>query len=227
MQMKKILLMIFALLSTASICNAQILRAEELEKYAKEKFGDNWTDAAINLSKTLNLDKNNALTISQVIEVPNKSKQDIYILLNYWYSSTFNDANSVIQLNDKESGVIIAQGYVADIARHTGGMNRYIVNLSPIIKCDIKEGKARITYTVPFYSVTKAAGGGLLFGPGNQVIKQQNWVLDECFPFAKKDSHKQVSSKALVMAYAYSNVIMDKIEECIKNGMNGNESDDW
>ena len=27
------------------------------------------------------------------------------------------------------------------------------------------------------------------------------------------------------MAHAYSNVVMDKIEECIKNGLTGNEDD--
>ena len=30
------------------------------------------------------------------------------------------------------------------------------------------------------------------------------------------------------MSYAYSNnVVMDKIEECIKNGLVGNEDDNW
>lgn len=35
------------------------------------------------------------------------------------------------------------------------------------------------------------------------------------------------ASKALVMAHAYSNVVMDKIEECVKNGLVGNENEDW
>ena len=30
-----------------------------------------------------------------------------------------------------------------------------------------------------------------------------------------------------VMAYAYSNVLMDKIEEVVKNGLIGNETEDW
>lgn len=29
--------------------------------------------------------------------------------------------------------------------------------------------------------------------------------------------------KALVMAHAYSNVVMDKIEECLKHGLTGND----
>ena len=159
------------------------------------------------------------------------SSNSRYITLNYWYTNTFNDGKAVIELNDKESGVIIGKGYVEGIATHTGGMNQYKVNLRPIIKTDIKDGKIRITYTVPFYDVEKLAGGGVIaaFGDGKTPPKQvdENWVLDKCFPFAEKDKHKKTSSKALVMAHAYSNVIMDKIEEAVKNGMIGNEDDDW
>ena len=50
---------------------------------------------------------------------------------------------------------------------------------------------------------------------------------DECFPFAQKDSHKKASCKALVMANAYSNVIIDQIEECVKKGLVGNETEEW
>ena len=50
--------------------------------------------------------------------------------LNYWFTATFNDANSVIKLNDKESGVIIASGYIADIAGHAGGTNSYNVSIA-------------------------------------------------------------------------------------------------
>ena len=50
---------------------------------------------------------------------------------------------------------------------------------------------------------------------------------ENCYPFAKKDSHKKTSAKALIMAHAYSNVIIDKIEEAVKNGVVGNETEDW
>ena len=213
-----------------AICaNAQILRAEELEKYAKEKYGDKWVDAAQNLGSTLSLDKNNALTYTQVIEAPSKTKDQLYVLLNYWFSATFNDANSVIQLNDKELGTIIAQGFVEGIAQHTGGMNSYNVHLKPVIKCDIKDGKIRVTYTVPFYTVVKAVGGGIMGAMGSTppTRSDESWTLDKCFPFAAKDSHKKTSSKALIMAHAYSNVVIDKIEECVKNGLVGNEDEDW
>ena len=226
--MKKVLLLVFAF-TTCLLANAQILRAEELEEYAKEKYGDKWVDAAENLSSTLSLDKNNGLTYVQVIQAPGRTKDELYVLLNYWFTSTFNDANSVIKLNDKELGTIIAQGYVSSIAQHIGGMSTYDVSVKPVIKCDIKDEKVRITYTVPFFVVVKAMGGGWVGAVGGSVPTRydENWTLDKCFPFAKKDKHKKTSCKALIMAHAYSNVVMDKIEECMKNGMIGNEDDNW
>ena len=68
----------------------------------------------------------------------------------------------------------------------------------------------------------------LLF-PTQTFHIHRKWPLETCYPFIEKDEHKakKTSSKALVMTHAYSNVIMDKIEEAVKNGLAGNESDNW
>lgn len=223
--MKKMFLLGVLLLTVVSM-NAQFMRSEELEKYAKEKFGQDWGTAAANLGKELQLDKNNSLTYAQVIDCGEKTKEQLYILLNYWVSSSFNDANSVIQLNDKEAGTIICQGYVSNIAANLGGMNAYNINIKPIIKIDIKDKKIRVTYTVQYYDVERS-NGILLANKYNNPVTHEKWPLEKCYPFVPKDKHKKTSSKALVMTHAYSNVIMDKIEEAVKNGLVGNETEDW
>ena len=151
--------------------------------------------------------------------------------LNYWFTATFNDANSVIKLNDKESGVIIASGYMADIAGHAGGTNSYNVSIKPVIRVDIKEGKIRVTYSIDHYDVIVLAGGGIIGALAGSIPTkvEEKWLLDQCYPFVEKDEHhaKKTSSKALVMSYAYSNVLLDKIEEAAKHGLVGNENDNW
>ena len=59
---------------------AQVMKASDLEKYAKEKYGDKWLDAAANLARNLTLDKNESLTYQEVIEAPGKTKQHYTIL---------------------------------------------------------------------------------------------------------------------------------------------------
>ena len=253
-KMKKILIvMVTAILTfggTISV-QAQVMKAADLEKYAKSKYGDKWTDAAANLASGLTLDKNEALTYQEVIEAPGKTKQQLYVALNYWVTATFKDKQA-ITLNDKEAGCIIVSSTIDAIADHTGTLYRYVVSITPVIKIDIKEGKVRVTYTVQNYDILKVEDGGWFGSIGsdkednnrrNQTsysdgkrLKNDNtdrrlydeqWEIVKHYPFVPKDAQKRTCSKALVMTHAYSNAIMDKIEEAVKNGIVGNEDDEW
>ncbi len=247
--MKRTLIFAFSMLFGIAI-QAQIMKNADLEKYAKERYGDKWLDAAKNLAGTLKLDKNESLTYQQVIEAPGKTKQQLYVALNYWATATFKDKNA-ITLNDKDAGCIIISSPIDGIADHTGTLNRYIVSITPVIRIDIKEGRIRATYTVQNYDILKAedAGwiGGLLDNSDNRQSHQnvwsdgkrmkddktdrrlydEQWEIAKHYPFVEKDSKKRTCSKALIMTHAYSNVVMDKIEEAIKNGIVGNEDDEW
>lgn len=233
----KHLIICMAFLLSAISASAQLMRAEELEEYAENLYGSKWVDVAANLKNEsdLKLDKNNSLTFIQVIEAPNRTAAQLYTTLNYWFTSTFNDANSAIKLNDKETGCIIAQASVEGVATHSGGSNKYNVSIRPIIRVDIKDGKCRVTYSIQAYNVLKVVGGGIM-GQINAGLNGKNdtkdiyetWPLDQTYPFAEKDAFKakKTSSKSIVMTYCYSQVLLDKIEEAIKNGMT-NEDDNW
>ena len=223
---------------------AQVMKAADLEKYAKQKYGDKWLDAAKNLAGTLTLDKNESLTYQQVVEAPGKTKQQLYVALNYWATATFKD-NNAITLNDKEAGCIIISSTIKNIAEHMGTISKYSVSITPIIRLDIKEGKIRVTYTVQNYDVLDDISGGW-FGVAaddknksyadakrkaddktNPNLWDEQWEIARHYPFVEKDSKKRTCAKALVMTHAYSNAIMDKVEEAVKNGIVGNDDDEW
>ena len=222
---------------------AQVMKSADLEKYAKEKYGDKWLDAAKNLSQVLSLDKNESLTYQQVIEAPGKTKQQLYVALNYWATATFKDKQA-ITLNDKEAGCIIISSTIRNIAEHTGTFNKYSVNITPVIRLDIKDGKVRVTYTVQSYDVLADISGGWLsptddsqktYGDSkrknddktNANLYDEQWEIAKHYPFVEKDAQKRTCAKAIVMTHAYSNAVLDKVEEAIKNGIVGNEDDDW
>ena len=78
----KLLQRIVLLTMMAGVCTtvsvkAQIIKTADLEKYAKEKYGDKWLDAAANLASGLTLDKNQSLTYQQVIEAPGKTSRSL------------------------------------------------------------------------------------------------------------------------------------------------------
>lgn len=222
---------------------AQVMKAADLEKYAKERYGDRWLDAAKNLASSLQLDKNQSLTYQEIIEVPGKSKAQLYVALNYWVTATFKDKQA-ITLNDKDAGCIIISSTIPNIVEHTGTINKYSVSITPVIRLDIKDGRIRVTYTVQSYDILADISGGWLsladsdnktYGDSkrkkedktNANLYDQQWEIVQHYPFVEKDPQKRTCSKALVMTHAYSNAIMDKVKEAVTNGLIGNEDDNW
>ena len=243
--MKKIFMMFVsaAFLFGGVVAQAQVMKSADLEKYAKSKYGDKWLDAAMNIRQGLTLDKNESLTYQQVIEAPGKTKEQLYIALNYWTTATFKDKQA-ITLNDKDAGCIIISSTLPNIAEHTGTLNKYSVGITPVIRIDIKEGKIRVTYTVQTYDVLADISGGWLspsdennktYGDSkrkkddktNAKLFDEQWEIAKHYPFVEKDPQKRTCSKALVMTHAYSNAVLDRIEEAVKNGIVGNEDEDW
>lgn len=236
------------LLAVAALSvSAQVMKTSDLEAYAKQRYGDKWLDAAANLRQQITLDKNQSITYQQVIESPGKTKEQLYIMLNYWATATFKD-HQAITLNDKESGTIIISSTLRNIAEHTGTINEYSISITPVIRIDIKEGRIRVTFTVQNYEVLKNQGagwiGGILrddnqrrnpYGDNKRMqddktdrnLFDEQWEIARHYPFVEKDAQKRTCSKALVMTHAYSNVIIDKVEEAVKNGVVGNEDDSW
>ena len=126
-----------------------------------------------------------------------------------------------------------------------GTVSKYSVSITPIIRLDIKEGKIRVTYTVQTYDVLADISGGW-FGVAldgenksyadakrkaddktNPSLYDEQWEIAHHYPFVEKDTKKRTCSKALVMTHAYSNAILDKVSEAVKNGIVGNDDEDW
>ena len=232
----------FTVCGTTSV-QAQVMKTADLVKYAQQRYGDKWVDAAMTVSRDMKLDKNESLTYQQVIEAPGKTKQQLYVAINYWATATFKDKQA-ITLNDKDAGCIIISSTLNNIAEHMGTLNKYSVSITPVIRIDIKDGKVRVTYTVQTYDIlADISGGWLSLGESNDKtygdskrkkddktnanLYDQQWEIARHYPFVEKDAQKRTCAKALVMTHAYSNAVLDKVEEAVKNGIVGNEDDDW
>ncbi len=241
--MKKIFITLILATIACFSMQAQIIKPSDLENYAKQRYGDRWLDAAANIGQSVVFDKNESLTYQEVISAPGKTKQQLYVTLNYWVTATFKDKQA-ITLNDKEAGCIIISSTLRNIAEHMGTLNSYSVSITPVIRIDIKDERVRMTYTVQSYDILADISGGWLstliadektYGDSkrkaddktNGMLYDKQWEIAHRYPFVDKDAQKRTCAKALVMTHAYSNVVIDKIEEAVKNGLVGNEDDDW
>ena len=123
-------------------------------------------------------------------------------------------------------------------------INRYAVSITPIIRIDIKDNRIRVTYTVQNYEILSDISGGWLTAvladertvgdskrkaddKTNANLYDKQWEIARHYPFVQNDAQKRTCAKALVMTHAYSNAVIDKIEEAVKNGIVGNEDEDW
>ena len=163
--------------------------------------------------------------------MPGKSKNELYMMLNDWLSTTFCTSDRyTIRLRDTARGKIVAQGYVQNIAKYDGVVNQYHVSISPIVTCDIKDGRVRVTYSVPLLDVVRLEGGRRGDKDNPPILPEvhrEQWKIEYCYPLYKKDEHKRASSKALVMTYAHSQMVTDRVCNYLSNALAEDNDDDW
>ncbi len=84
-------------------------------------------------------------TYTRIIEVPNRTKNSLYVGVNSWFVSTFDHAGSVIEFTDKEAGRIIGKYFFAT----SQGIEQFAVRQT--ISVDVKDNKVRFIITDPYY----------------------------------------------------------------------------
>lgn len=236
MDTKSLFTAIVAAFAFCLVSEAQIIREDELEKYAIEKYGDDWEEAALKIANEHPLDANHAFTFTEVFQAPGMDANQIYDELLVWFSSTFVDANSVLVSKERERGLIVARGFIGETGKSTGVFARVIISVTPTIKIQIKDGKIRVTYSVPFYIEKKIVDdfvgviGGVVVA--DNTVETNNIVLDKSFPYGKlkgcsKRARRRAHGRALAMSNAYANVVLDKIDKVIKEGYDGTANDEW
>lgn len=226
--MKKLLLLALSMIMT-TMSYAQYVTVDELSNAIEKKMKSESTDfdsSAKIIMEELPLDNNGGFTYVHIVEASNKSKEQLYIILNAWFLQTFNGKG--ILINDKDLGCIMAKESFKKIASSafTASGKSYEVDIDPTIRTDIKDGKVRITFNVPDYElrdVTASKWGG---NSAFKKDKSKNRKFSESYPYNPDGKEKKLMSRALVFTHYYSTIVIADIEKAILNGVTGNEADD-
>lgn len=101
--------------------------------------------------------------VTGIFEANGKTKVELFSAINKWISINYNSANSVIQLNDLESGTIIVKGINTIVNKsfiksflHTDlqkktSFNTMTYNFSHLIEINVKDNKFRVKYLITKY----------------------------------------------------------------------------
>ncbi|MBO7496406.1 MAG: DUF4468 domain-containing protein [Salinivirgaceae bacterium] len=210
--MKKLLLGLFVL-STMSV-SAQILTGDSFAKYDIDKYDGKpdhkhqYVEAATSLKSRFELDKNDQMTYTTVIDCPNMDKDKIYDNINGWFTKAFADKSSSIQTNDKASGTLVATTTLKSIVTFP----HQIVSVSLSVKINIKDGKLRLVQTINEYIINSSS----------------KWAVKKCYPFYDEQDalRKKIGSSAYVASCVFAEIVEKQLNEAAKPKAPVNDNDD-
>lgn len=202
--MKKITLLLFLLIGLTGIqVNAQS---------AKEMLAE--------IEGKWELDDNNNVTFVRIIEAPGISKEDIYNRALNYFTYNYGSGKSVIQTQDKESGLVVGKGIYKDVHIGMSLITTY-VDAWHILRVDTKDGKARAIITLTQYE-KKITGGNT---PPNYSTED----IASTYPINPKGNQKTVMTKAFYKTYQRAYKTLDALERTVLEGSTSKsiENDDW
>lgn len=180
-------------------------------------FGQSTKEMLLEIDGKWEVDNNNNVTFTRIIEVPNTLKDELFTRALSYFTYHYNNGDDVVQVKDKEQGIIVGKGIYAKI--HTGiSLVTTTVDAVHVLRIDIKDNKARAILTLQQYNVTVLGGGS---PPSRRLYN-----VSDRYPIAKKDSQKTVMTKAFYKSYQRAMNTLDELDKSLKEGNTGKESND-
>lgn len=158
------------------------------------------------------------LSFSKVIQTDSVGKATIFATINEWFATTYNSANDVLQMIDKEAGIITGNGLMAyDYGDMFYGC--YTGNIKYTIKVYVKDNRYKVEITNFNHSGhigTPACSLGL-------ITNREVYTTSGMY----KKSHNKIWNEIKVVAEQYSNTLFNSLENKTKKMNVENLGGDW
>jgi hypothetical protein len=124
--------------------------------------------------------KDQKIIYEGIVDIPNKSKADLYTNAQKWFIDKFTNSNYIIQHEDEDKGQLISNGTITTAIKGRMGIPWNFLN-KMTIQIDCKDNKYR--YRI-YNIITNLPGGGIddtpLETPYYSLVSGK-WVINEKF----------------------------------------------
>lgn len=90
--------------------------------------------------------ENGKIIYTEVVTADDKSQDELYASAREWFAKTYNSANNVIQMEDKESGKLVGKA-LSDVYHKGLGMRHPSGNIRYTIAVSVKDGRYKYEIT--------------------------------------------------------------------------------
>ena len=104
-----------------------------------------------------NLIAQEAVSYSKVVQVDSTDKAKLFAMVHEWFASTYNSANDVIQMSDKEAGILVGKGAMT----YSYGKVSYVCydgKVDYTIKVSVKDNRFKIELSNFIHSINPGNG---------------------------------------------------------------------
>ncbi len=130
------------------------------------------------------------------------TKDDLYLKLLEFLNQTYNDASEVIQVKEKEDGLIICKGcHKFNVSEIMWG-SAIEQTIWHVYKAEIKDNKVRVTITLDDVEWYRPASVGYMYIPSDKG----RYSLFECPPYKTYKEEKENLRRGYVFYHAVSNI---------------------
>lgn len=171
------------------------------------------------LITSLNLDAQENFTLEKVIQTDSIGKNLLYATINDWFASTYNSANDVIQMSDKDAGIIIGKGSMAYSKKGMSYMC-YSGYIKYTIKVYVKENRYKVVLTDFNHSVKVGNGPQCALGTITTADVYATKGMS-------KKYHNNTWNDIKSTVEQYSNGIFESLEKKTNNVKVETVDDDW
>jgi hypothetical protein len=138
---------------------------------------------------------------TEVIEMPNLTKDILYTRAYEWFAKSFNDAKNVIQMQDKEAGRLIGKGSFGDINVSINfGLVGVKGNVNFTISVYLKDGKYKYEITDFVHEGVANASNGMIPTNGGALESEKPECGRNYLPLGKwKNIKEQTNERVLAL----------------------------